>query len=144
MNQIADRIANFQELMKKHKIDVYVVPTADYHQSEYVGDYFKEREFLTGFTGSAGTAVVTKNNAYLWTDGRYFLQAATQLKGTGVQLMKMGEPEVPTIEEFLRAELKENEVLGFDGRTIGEQEGEQFAEIVEEKNGSNNMLFSRS
>ena len=98
MNQIADRIANFQELMKKHKIDAYVVPTADYHQSEYVGDYFKEREFLTGFTGSAGTAVVTKNSAYLWTDGRYFLRAATQLKGTGVQLMKMGEPEVPTIK----------------------------------------------
>lgn len=136
MNQIEDRIANFQKLMKKHKIDAYIVPTADYHQSEYVGDYFKEREFLTGFTGSAGTAVVTKNSAYLWTDGRYFLQAATQLKGTGVQLMKMGEPEVPTIEEFLKAELKENEVLGFDGRTIGEQEGEQFAEIVEEKNGN--------
>ena len=64
MNQVADRIANFQELMKKHKIDIYVVPTADYHQSEYVGDYFKEREFLTGFTGSAGTAVVTKNSTY--------------------------------------------------------------------------------
>ena len=135
MNQIADRIAKFQKLMGDYKIDTYVVPTADYHQSEYVGEYFKERKFLTGFTGSAGTAVVTKECAYLWTDGRYFLQAASQLKDTGIQLMKMGEPGVPTIEEFLKEELKDGDVLGFDGRTIGELEGEHFSEIVEEKHG---------
>lgn len=71
----AEKLAALRCLMAEQKIDIYIIPTADYHQSEYVGDYFKEREFLTGFTGSAGTAVVTALEARLWTDGRYFIQA---------------------------------------------------------------------
>ena len=70
--------------MQEKGIDIYIIPTADFHQSEYVGEHFKAREYITGFTGSAGTAVVSKTEARLWTDGRYFIQAAKQLEGTTV------------------------------------------------------------
>ncbi|MDU3827404.1 MAG: aminopeptidase P family N-terminal domain-containing protein, partial [Peptostreptococcus sp.] len=105
--KVSDRVAKLRDLMKDNKIDLYMVPTADYHNSEYVGEHFKERAFLTGFTGSAGTALVKEDKAGLWTDGRYFLQAGNQLKGSGVDLYKMGEPDVPTINEFVENELKE-------------------------------------
>ena len=78
---VRERIEKLQELMKKQDIQIYIVPTADYHQSEYVGEHFKARKYLTGFTGSAGTAVVLQDRAYLWTDGRYFIQAAQELQG---------------------------------------------------------------
>ena len=100
MNKNQERIDLLRLEMQKEKIDMYLVPTADFHQSEYVGTYFKTRAWLSGFTGSAGTLLVTMDGAYLWTDGRYFIQAAKQLEGTGVTLMKMGEEGVPTVEEF--------------------------------------------
>ena len=96
---IPERLARLRAEMKKRNIAVYVVPTADYHESEYVGEHFKARKYITGFTGSAGTAVVTMEEAGLWTDGRYFLQAAAQLEGTTVTLFRMGEEGVPTIPE---------------------------------------------
>ena len=96
---IPERLAALRSLMKDHKVDAYLVPTDDFHCSEYVGEYFKCRKYITGFTGSAGTAVITQKEAGLWTDGRYFIQAAAQLKGTGVTLFKMGEEGVPTLEE---------------------------------------------
>ena len=99
-------------------IDAYVIPTDDFHGAEYVGDYFKCRHYVSGFTGSAGTLVVTENWAGLWTDGRYFLQGAQQLAGTGIELCKMGEPGVPTVREWLAAHLHAGQVLGFDGRTM--------------------------
>ena len=80
---IKERIAKLRELMERDGIDIYMVPTADFHNSEYVGEHFKARVFMSGFTGSAGTLVVTKDYAGLWTDGRYFLQAEQQLKGSG-------------------------------------------------------------
>ena len=80
---IKDRLASLRSLMAERSIDAYVITTDDFHGSEYVGDYFKCREFMSGFTGSAGTLVVMKENAALWTDGRYFLQAADQLAGSG-------------------------------------------------------------
>ena len=83
---VRERIEKLQELMKKQDIQIYIVPTADYHQSEYVGEHFKARKYLTGFTGSAGTAVVLQDRAYLWTDGRYFIQAAQELQGSGIIL----------------------------------------------------------
>ena len=92
---IKDRIERLRQKMEKHHISVYMIPTADYHQSEYVGEHFKSRAFITGFTGSAGTAVITKEESCLWTDGRYFLQAESQLQGSGIRLQKMGEPGVP-------------------------------------------------
>ena len=95
--KVNERIAALRELMEEKGIDIYIVPTADFHQSEYVGEYFKARKYITGFSGSAGTAVITKEEAKLWTDGRYFIQAAKQLEGSAVELMKMGEPEVPLL-----------------------------------------------
>lgn len=74
--------------MKRKGIDVYVIPSSDYHQSEYVGEHFKSREFISGFTGSAGTVVVTENEAGLWTDGRYFIQAEKQLEESTITLFK--------------------------------------------------------
>ena len=94
---VTERITALRKQMKEKGIDAYLVPTDDFHGSEYVGDYFKCRKYITGFTGSAGTAVIMQDMAGLWTDGRYFIQAAQQLKGTPVTLFKMGEPDVPTI-----------------------------------------------
>lgn len=121
---IKERIKKLQELMKTNEIDIYIVPTSDFHQSEYVGEYFRGREFLSGFTGSAGTLVVTLNEAYLWTDGRYFIQAANQLKDSGITLMKMAMPNVPTIKEFLDQNL--DKTVGFDGRVMSYQEVIKF------------------
>lgn len=133
---VQERIQKLQELMKKQSIQIYIVPTADYHESEYVGEHFKARKFLTGFTGSAGTAVVLQDKACLWTDGRYFIQAARELEGSGIILQKIGEPGVPTIEEFLKQELPDQGVIGFDGRTVGVAKGQEYAKIAAGKGGS--------
>lgn len=113
---IKENISTLQTLMKEKGIDVYIVPTADFHQSEYVGEYFKSRKFLTGFTGSAGTVIITADEACLWVDGRYFIQAEKQIADSNIKLMKMGMPGVPTIKEYL-ANYKDC-TLGFDGRTM--------------------------
>ena len=134
--KISSRIAALRKLMQERGIDLYIVPTSDYHQSEYVGDYFKCREFMTGFTGSAGMAVFTKEEAGLWTDGRYFIQAEQELAGTEVTLYKMGEPDVPTIEEYIGEKLPENGVIGFDGRTMELKTGQKYEKIAEEKHGT--------
>lgn len=112
------RIAELRTLLKKEGIDFYIVPTADFHSSEYVGDYFKMRSFLSGFTGSAGTLVVSENEAGLWTDGRYFVQAEAQLEGSGITLYKMAEEGVPKIEEYLEQHVKDGQTVGFDGRVV--------------------------
>lgn len=104
---IPERLAALRQEMEKRDIAVYIVPTADFHESEYVGEYFKARRFITGFTGSAGTAVITRTKAGLWTDGRYFVQAAKQLEGTTVTLYRMGEEHVPTVDEYVEQTLKE-------------------------------------
>ena len=115
-----DKIRLFQKKKIDNHIDAYIIPTSDYHMSEYVSDFFKSRAYLSGFTGSAGTLVITKDKGYLWTDGRYFIQAATQIEGSPIELMKMGNPGVPTIEEFLVDYFKkdENKTLGFDGKVM--------------------------
>src|SRR5699024_2633427 len=130
MNANQERIAELQREMKAEGMDMYLVPTADFHQSEYVGDYFKARAWLSGFTGSAGTLIVTADQACLWTDGRYFIQAAKQLSGTGVTLMKMGEEGVPTVEEFIEDNLPLKGCLGCDGRTISVTEGKEYEELL--------------
>lgn len=114
---IKDRLASFRKEMAKKEIDYYIVPTDDYHISEYVGDYFKCREYLSGFSGSAGVLLISMDDAKLWTDGRYFIQAAKELSGTSVELMKMGEKGVPTIFEYLKVCAK-NAVIGYDGKTM--------------------------
>ncbi len=104
--------------MRSKGIYATVIPTSDFHGSEYIGEHFKLREYLSGFTGSAGTLAVTLDKAALWTDGRYFLQAERELSNSCITLMKMGESETPTIDKFLIDEMPENSVLGFDGRTV--------------------------
>ncbi|EHL14176.1 hypothetical protein HMPREF9625_00019 [Oribacterium parvum ACB1] len=130
---VPERLAALRKLMREKNIDVYVVPTADFHQSEYVGEHFKARKFITNFSGSAGTAVITLNDAKLWTDGRYFIQAAKQLEGTTVTLMKMFEPGVPSVNEYLEEILQAGQTLSFDGRVVSVGEGDEYAEIAKKK-----------
>jgi len=128
-----ERLEQLRRLMEERHMDAYLVPTSDFHESEYVGDYFKCRKFLTGFTGSAGTAVVTQKEAGLWTDGRYFVQAARQLEGSGFKLQKMEEEGVPTVEEYLADVMPKGGILGFDGRVVNSRLGEAIEEALEEK-----------
>lgn len=123
---ISEKLDKLRSCMKKKGIDVYYIPTNDYHNSEYVGDFFKCREYISGFTGSAGTVVVTDREAGLWTDGRYFIQAENQLKDTGITLYKNGLEGVPSIKQFITDKMRSDEeggekkskVLGFDGRCV--------------------------
>ena len=130
---VEEKLGALRARMKEEGVDAFLVPTEDFHCSEYVGDYFKCRTYLTGFTGSAGTALVTEQEAMLWTDGRYFIQAAQQLKGSGISLMKMGEPGVPTIEEYLSEHLGKDQVLSFDGRCMTAGKGERFSRLLAPK-----------
>lgn len=125
---IKDRVEQLRKLMESKGIDAYIIPSADYHQSEYVGEFFKSRQFISGFTGSAGTVIVTKEEAGLWTDGRYFIQAEQQLENSGIKLFKMGEEGVPTTEEYLVKNMKKNSTLGFDGRAISAAEAIRLEE----------------
>lgn len=119
-------IAELRKLMADEGMDVYYIPSGGFHGSEYVNDYFKALEFISGFTGEAGEMLVAGDGAWLWTDGRFFLQAEQQLAGTGIELMRMAEPEVPTIKEFLGEQAKQlkaanpesDYVIGFDGRVV--------------------------
>ena len=133
---IQKRLEALRSEMKKRGITVYVVPTSDFHQSEYVGEYFKARKYMTEFTGSAGTAVITMKEAGLWTDGRYFIQAAAQLEGSGVTLFRMGEEGVPKVEEYVEEQLEKGGCIGFDGRVMDAKAGKKYAEIAEKKEGS--------
>ena len=133
---ITKRLTLLRQQMAKRKIAMYIIPTADFHESEYVGDFFKARQYITGFTGSAGVAIITQQEAGLWTDGRYFVQAEQQLKGTGITLYRKGEEGVPSENEFIEQTLGEGEILGFDGRVINSKWGKQLEDIVCKKNGS--------
>ena len=115
---IKERLEALRNVMSARGVDFYIVPTADFHHSEYVDEYFKVREFLSGFTGSNGTLVVSETEAGLWTDGRYFIQAEKELAGTGITLYRMQEEGVPSIAEFLLAEAERGDVIGFDGRVV--------------------------
>lgn len=132
---IKKRLQALRQEMTKRNITIYIVPTSDFHQSEYVGEYFKARKYITGFTGSAGTAVITMEEAGLWTDGRYFIQAAAQLEGSGVTLFRMGEAGVPKVEEYVKQQLETGGCIGFDGRVMDAKSGEKYADIAKEKEG---------
>lgn len=133
---IQERLAKLRELMNDRGIDAYLVPTADFHESEYVGDYFKCRRFLSGFTGSAGTLAVTMKEAALWVDGRYFVQAGEQLKGSGITMMKMGEEGVPELEDYLVEHVPEGGCLGFDGRVVNSFTGKRLEKRLAKKKAS--------
>ena len=120
-------IVDLRRVMQREGIDAWISPSSDAHQSEYPTEYDKCRRFLSGFTGSAGTLLVMKEEAYLWTDGRYFLQAENELKDSGITLMKMGEPGVPSLDELLEEKMKKDEVLGFNGSLLSFSEGKVIA-----------------
>ena len=123
-------IVDLRKVMQREGIDAWISPSSDAHQSEYPTEYDKCRRFLSGFTGSAGTLLVMKEEAYLWTDGRYFLQAESELKDSGITLMKMGEPGVHTLDELLEEKMKKDEVLGFNGSLLSFSEGKVIANKV--------------
>ncbi len=128
-------LTNLRAAMAKAGVDWYLVPTDDFHASEYVGDYFKCRAYVSGFTGSAGTLLIGRDWAGLWTDGRYFLQAAAQLENSGIELMKIGEPDVPTLLEAVKARVNGG-VLGMDGRTVNVKLFNALKDAAKEAGGS--------
>ncbi|MDY2632614.1 MAG: aminopeptidase P family protein [Clostridium sp.] len=132
-------LEKLRKAMKIENINYYIIPSSDSHQSEYVSEYFKGREYVSGFTGSAGTLLVGLEDAYLWTDGRYFIQADKELKGSGISLMKMRTPGYPSIEEWIKDNVKENETLGFDGKVLSVNQYEGYLNIAKENNFNINM-----
>lgn len=115
---VVEKLKKLRKLMEERHMDVYLIPTSDFHETEYVGEHFKARAYMSGFTGSAGTLVVCKDCAALWTDGRYFIQAADQLEGSTIDLMKQGEEGVPTLAQYIYDHMSEEGVFGFDGRVM--------------------------
>ena len=137
MKTVVEKLENLRNKMKENDVQAYIICTEDYHGSEYAGDYFKEREYMSGFTGSAGTLVILYDEAALWTDGRYFLQAEDELSGSTIKLMKMFQTGVPAIEEYLYDKLSDSDRIGFDGRTLTTA----FAEKIYNKVSSKNITF---
>lgn len=130
-----ERLLSLRNQMKEAGVHCMVIPTSDYHNSEYVSDFFMARKYFSGFTGSAGTLVVTPDEAALFTDGRYFIQAAKELKDSGITLMKMGEPEVPTMTEYVDQKLQQGWTLCFDGRVLTSSKGSELEEIAKKHGG---------
>ena len=127
MNEIIQkRLTLLRDEMKKEGVDFYMIPTSDFHNSEYVDNFFKAREYFSGFTGSNGTLVVGEEMAGLWTDGRYFIQAERELEGTGITLFRMQEEGVLEIPDFLYEQMEEGQRLGVDGRPVRCREGKKL------------------
>lgn len=135
MFTVNEKINLLRKEMTKENIDLYIVPTSDFHDSEYVSPYFMARKFLSGFTGSAGTLVVSPKEAALFTDGRYFIQAERELSGSDILLMKSGEEGVPTVSEYVEKSLGDGGNIGFDGRVITTRSAKRYTEIAEKKCG---------
>ncbi len=133
MSETKKRLALLREEMTKKKIDMYLMQMSDDHASEYVGDHFKEIEYLTGFTGENTWVCVTDKKSYLWADGRYFIQARREIRGSGTSLFEMGEEGVPTVEEYIKKNLKAGQVLGFSGRQFSYDDYRKYKEITDEK-----------
>lgn len=130
MNKKLDAL---RQEMKKENIQAYIVPTSDDHDTEYVCSHFMSRSYLSGFTGSAGTLVVGLDQAALWTDGRYFIQAKDQLAGSGIDLMKMGVEGTPSISAYIVDHLSSGSVVGFYGRLFSEAMVEIYEEAFDKK-----------
>ena len=118
MTTTTAKIAALQAAMKDQNMDAWIIPSSDPHESEYAADHWNGRAWLSGFSGSAGTFVVQQDKAALWTDGRYFLQAEQELAGTGIELMREGQPGVPSISQWLVDTLAEGGIVGFDGKVM--------------------------
>ena len=129
-NDIPSRLRRLREMMDHEGITMYMIPDSDPHDSEYVGDHFKCREYMSGFTGSNGMLIVEQGKAGLWTDGRYFIQAERELAGSGITLYKMGEPDTPTVKEYIGRNIEEGGVFAVDGRLITAKAGREYRDIV--------------
>jgi len=129
----SDKITALRKLMKDHQIDAWIVPSADPHQSEYVADHWQARAWLSGFTGSAGTLVVTDKDAGLWTDPRYHIRAADELEGSGIALFRAGLPDVPAYRNWLLQKLSPGDTLGFDGSVMSVREVEKIEGVFKDK-----------
>ena len=130
---VPERLRTLREKMRKNGVHAYFIPSSDFHGSEYTNDYFKLREYFSGFKGSAGELLVTQDEALLWTDGRYFIQAERELKDTGITLMRAGEDGVDTVEEYLKKNMSSEAVLGFDGRTVSVSKAESLKKAMPSK-----------
>lgn len=130
---IKERVEALRSLMKQNGMDAYIIPSSDPHQSEYVAEHWKARAWISGFTGSAGTVVITMNDGGLWTDGRYFIQAEKQLEGSGIRLFKMAQPGVPTYTEWLLDTLKGGGCVGFDGKLFAASKVREMNELFNKK-----------
>lgn len=123
---IKERLMKLREEMNKEGMQAYIIPTSDFHETEYVSEYFAARKYMSGFTGSAGVLVVLLDKAGLWTDGRYFIQAANQLAGSGIDLMKQGQEDTPSIEEYIVTNLTQGSIIGFDGRVMNVNDANKY------------------
>lgn len=130
---IKDRLEQLRAYMAEVGVDICLIPTSDCHDSEYVSDYYRTRNYFSGFTGSAGDLVVSMKEAALFTDSRYFLQAASELEGSGIELMKSGLPETPSLEDYIFERIESNGILGFDGRLISSKDGSSYEERLKAK-----------
>ena len=133
LNTVNERISALQAKMKQKGIDIYYIPTSDDHNSEYTADKYMVRKFMSGFTGSAGTLIVTEDQAHLWTDGRYFVQAENQLKDSCITLEKMGQEGVPTVMEFIDRHVNDKSVIGFDGKVVMSDFANQLKEKYKDR-----------
>ncbi|AFS77424.1 Xaa-pro aminopeptidase 1 [Gottschalkia acidurici 9a] len=132
--KVNEKITSLRKLMKEKNLDAYIIPTSDPHQSEYVPDYWKGREWISGFTGSAGTVVVTMKESGLWTDGRYFIQAEKELKSSEIKLYKMGQDKVPSINKYLEDQLESSSCVGFDGKLFSYDQVKNMKKTFKKKN----------
>lgn len=134
---IRERLALLREELRREHLSAFIFPTSDPHNSEYTADHWKGREWISGFTGSAGIAVVTLKSAALWTDSRYFIQAEEQLKGTEFQLMKRKVDGTPTIREWISGELTDmrDKEIGVDGSVTSVADVEQLKEELKRRGG---------
>ena len=129
-NNIKDRLTALRNQMKRLQLSAFIVPSTDPHSGEYVPEHWETRKWISGFTGSAGTAVITLNDAGLWTDSRYFIQAEEQLKDTGIRLFKERLPETPSIATWLAHVLKQGDTIGIDGWVNSHQEASSLQQVL--------------
>ncbi|AFM02208.1 Xaa-Pro aminopeptidase [Desulfitobacterium dehalogenans ATCC 51507] len=138
--EIQERVAKLRKLMEDNGMDAYIIPSSDSHLSEYVADHFKSRQWISGFTGSAGTVVITLKDAGLWTDGRYYIQAEQQLQNSGIRLFRAADPKVPSYTEWIREHLPEGSALGFDGHVFS---AKQLKDMEKELDGKIAIKFNQ-
>ena len=132
--KVTERLEKLRKIMKYKGIDYYIIPSEDAHQSEYVCEHYRGRAYMSGFTGSAGTLLVGLENAILWTDGRYFIQALEELKGSGIEMFKMRIPGWPSLLEWLKENAKAGETIAFDGKVFSVGEYKDFKKLEKENN----------